>query len=132
MNDIQAKQKPKENLEGYEDFSKYIASDAELSIYRRYGALGARNLLYLQGELQALEAQLQKLDDEDLEETEISLGNRKRDILWAAKSWESFYQQSEQEGRQRLKMAVVLKLRELMKEYGKLNRSFRVFYSYIF
>jgi hypothetical protein len=123
MNDMEAKQKPKENLEGYEDFSKYIASDAELSIYHCFVALGARNLLYLQAELQVLEAQLQKLDDEDREKIETSLGNRKTDILRDAKSWESFHQQSQQEGRQRSKMAIVLKLRGVMKEYGKLNHS---------
>ena len=129
MSDIESKQAPTENLEGYEDFSKFIASDVDLSIYRRFGVLGARNLLYLQAELQVLEAQLQKLDDDDRNEIERSSGNRRRDIQWAAKSWESFYQQSSQQGRQKEKMAIVLRLREAMKEYGKSNIFFGSCYS---
>lgn len=119
MGDVESMRKPRENLEGYEDFSKYIASDADLSIYRRFGALGARNLLYLQGELQALEAQLQKLDDEDREEIVKLSGDRRRDVSWAAKSWESFSEQAGNEGRQSEKMKLVIKLRGVMKEYGK-------------
>lgn len=117
--DIETKQKPKENLEGYEDFSKYIASDGDLSIYRRFGALGARNILYLQAELQALEAQLERLDDEDHEEIGKLTGNERRDILWAAKSWESFSKQATTEGRQSEKMNLVIRLRALMKAYGR-------------
>ena len=123
MEDVESTQRPRENLEGYEDFSKYIASDADLSIYRRFGALGARNILYLQGELQALEAQLQKLDDEDREEIGKLPGNRRRDVAWAAKSWESFSEQAGNEGRQAEKMKLVIKLRGIMKEYGKFKHS---------
>jgi hypothetical protein len=121
IDDVESTQRPRENLEGYEDFSKYIASDADLSIYRRFGALGARNILYLQGELQALEAQLQKLDDEDREEIDKLSDNRRRDVVWAAKSWESFYRQAGNEGRQAEKMKLVIRLREVMKEYGELK-----------
>ena len=39
-----------------------IASDQDLSIFRRFGLLNTRNLLYLQYELMALETRLQELD----------------------------------------------------------------------
>lgn len=119
---MESRPKPKENLEGFEDFSKYIASDADLSIYRRFGALGARNILLLQGELVALENQLQKMDDHDQAKLDKLSGDRRRDIVWAAKSWESFHQQAGRgEERQAEKMKVVLRLREVMKDYGELK-----------
>ena len=52
-------------LEGYPSFAQFIATDSDAAIYRKYGHLSARNLLYLQSELHELEAQLQQLDIED-------------------------------------------------------------------
>ena len=52
-------------LEGYPSFAQFIATDSDAAIYRKYGHLSARNLLYLQSELHELEAQLQQLDLED-------------------------------------------------------------------
>ena len=52
-------------LEGYPSFAQFIATDSDAAIYRKYGHLSARNLLYLQSELHELEAQLQQLDTED-------------------------------------------------------------------
>ncbi len=87
--DIESARDEKEYLHGFADFSQFIASDFSLSIYRKFAALGARNILYLQAELQLLEIQLKELDDTD-----------KRTIGWsddtteklkaeaAARSWE--------------------------------------------
>lgn len=52
-------------LEGYPSFAQFIATDSDAAIYRKYGNLSARNLLYLQSELHELEEQLQQLDMED-------------------------------------------------------------------
>ncbi|KAH7342604.1 hypothetical protein BKA65DRAFT_478476 [Rhexocercosporidium sp. MPI-PUGE-AT-0058] len=54
-----------EKLEGFADFAAYIGSDRDLALFRRFDTLGARNLLYLQAELLALEEQLQEYDEED-------------------------------------------------------------------
>lgn len=52
-------------LEGYPSFAQFIATDSDAAIYRKYAHLSARNLLYLQSELNELEARIQKLDRED-------------------------------------------------------------------
>lgn len=57
---------PPEYLNGFPTFAAYIASDPELAIYRKFDFLSARNLLYLQGELITLEAELKEFDALDL------------------------------------------------------------------
>lgn len=51
--------------EGYPRISAYIDSDSDTALFRRFGVLHARSLLYKQVELTELEAQLDKLDKED-------------------------------------------------------------------
>lgn len=51
--------------EGYPRISAYIDSDSDTALFRRFGILHARSLLYKQVELTELEAQLDKLDEED-------------------------------------------------------------------
>lgn len=62
---------------GYSRLAAFIANDTELSVYRRFERLGSRNLLYLQSEPRALEADLEHLDSQDLEgELDPSKGPR--------------------------------------------------------
>lgn len=49
---------------GYGLVSHLISSDADLNILRRFTALNARNILYLQSELAELEVQLAELDED--------------------------------------------------------------------
>jgi hypothetical protein len=51
--------------EGYPRIAAYIDSDSDTALFRRFGVLHARSLLYKQVELTELEAQLNKLDKED-------------------------------------------------------------------
>jgi len=51
--------------EGYPRISAYIDSDSDTALFRRFGVLHARSLLYKQVELTELEAQLDKIDKED-------------------------------------------------------------------
>jgi hypothetical protein len=51
--------------EGYPRISAYIDSDSDAALFRRFGVLHARSLLYKQVELTELEAQLDKLDKDD-------------------------------------------------------------------
>jgi hypothetical protein len=118
--DVEATSSPKEHLEGFADLSHYVASDETLSIYRRFGSLGARNILYLQGELQFLEAQLNKLDDDDSKLIrELLVSDEKNQIDNAARSWEKFSFYAGSDERQAKKMKLILQIREVMKLYGE-------------
>jgi hypothetical protein len=123
--DVEAARDKKEYLPGFADFSNFIASDSSLSIYRKFATLGARNLLYLQAELQLLEVELGELDEAD-----------KRIIGWssdaveqlktesAASSWEDLKEQANTgDQRQAGKLKMIYRITELMKEYGQYNFS---------
>ncbi|GAW25748.1 hypothetical protein SAMD00023353_1201590 [Rosellinia necatrix] len=113
-NDIETGQRPTEYLEGYADFSKLIGSEPELSVYRRFDALRARNLLCLQRELQALEALLQSFDDDDQADLIASSGSREHNTLCSAKLWEVFCRLAEDDGAQKQKMALILRIQKAL------------------
>jgi hypothetical protein len=48
---------------GYRGFSAFLASDNDFLIFRRFGAINARLLLYLQDEICVLEKELEDLED---------------------------------------------------------------------
>jgi hypothetical protein len=54
-------------VNGYASLAAFIASDADKStaIYRRFDRLSARNLLFLQSELEELQALQDEYDEED-------------------------------------------------------------------
>jgi hypothetical protein len=120
---LAARTRPEARAQGYHDFANFIASDPELSIYRRFGSLAARNLLYLEAELQLLECQLEDLERED---EEFLAGNasledkaKLQDALWR---WERFKEQAMAgptcDARQVKRMEIVMNLRRLMEQYG--------------
>lgn len=55
------------HLEGFPSLAHFISKDADASIFRSFGELGARNLLYLQSHLNELDIQLKRLDREDFD-----------------------------------------------------------------
>ncbi len=118
--DVEAARNDDEYLQGYVDFSHYVASDYSLSIYRKFAVLGARNLLYLQAELQLMELELQELDQEDKRTIADSQDNdEKVGIETAARSWEVLKEQAEEgDGRQAEKLRMIYKIRRLTKDYG--------------
>jgi hypothetical protein len=109
-----------EYLPGFADFAHFIASDDSLSIYRKFAMLGARNLLYLQAELQLLEINLQELDDDDKRVIAMSGDNAEKSKVEAgARSWEDLEEQAnEGNGKQAEKLRMIHRIRKLMKEYG--------------
>jgi len=121
--DTEKVQKPKEFHVGFADFSEYIASDDQLSLYKSFASLGARNLLYPQAELQVLEKELKSLDDRDqqcLKDTEDD--DERRMVEAAARAWEGIQMQSEAGNeRERRRMDLILRIRKLMKEYGEIH-----------
>ena len=71
-------------LEGYPSYADFISKDREAAIYRKFGNLSARSLLYMQGELHELEQQLEDFDSEDLRDID------NKDAQKSARIWESF------------------------------------------
>jgi len=118
--DIEATRGGKEYLDGYVDFSEFIASDYSLSIYRKFGSLAARNLLYLEAELQLLQFQLGAFDDADSAILRRPAdGVEKARTENANRSWDDLKQQAmEGDTRQAEKLRMIYELRRLMKEYG--------------
>lgn len=118
--DIEAARDGTEFLQGFADFSQYIASDYSLSIYRKFATLGARNLLYLQTELQLLELELGELDRAD--KTTIAESNdndEKVDAEKAARSWEVLKGHGEAgDGRRSRKLDMIYKIRKVIEQYG--------------
>jgi hypothetical protein len=102
-------------LEGYPKLSRLMASYPEAAIFRRFGALNAEKLLYLQAELQDLEIALRKQQKEDL------ASNRRDRILYSRDWWtlkESGAAEAE-EGNDGRQWELVLKIRKKLKEYGE-------------
>ena len=92
---------------GYGAVAACMSSDRDLALYRRFGALNARNLLYLQSELMSLESRLQELDESA---NDVSKGTE----AWSSpRSW--YY--LEKRGGEHLE--VVRKIRGKLEEYSK-------------
>ena len=120
--DIDSSKRPKEYLEGYSELAEFIASDDDILLFRKFNVLGARNLLYLQAELQELEARLKRIDEEDmLEMTTTKDISERINIDRGARDWDFMTREAQDEnGRQAKKMKIVLEIRRAMKEYRNL------------
>ncbi len=120
QSDVQAARDEKEYLQGYVEFSNFIASDHSLSIYRKFAVLGARNLLYLQAELQYMELKLKQFDREEKRRM-IKLGNidKQRSLDAATRSWEDMEKQAQQgDTKQAEKLEMIYETRRLLELYG--------------
>ena len=93
-------------------FADFIATDDELPIFRRFDRLNARNLLYLQSELIALEAQLQALDYEDVKDGSM-------DVMLSAKCWETLLLRAEEHPREAERMELIRTIRTVIREYSR-------------
>ena len=99
-------------FDAYPSFADFIASDPELSVFKRFNYLSSRNLLYLQSELLDLQTQLQDFDEEDY-------NGMDGEILLSAKCWETFTARAKesQHPREKERMDTIRKIRISMKEY---------------
>ncbi|KAK6541920.1 hypothetical protein TWF694_007696 [Orbilia ellipsospora] len=95
---------------GYPSTAAIISTDPELSVYRRFDRLNARNFLYYQAELMYLESELDKMDEEDriLEDPEAKGHLRHFKELWDC-----------QDERTRKRRRLVVEIRFLLKEYNE-------------
>ena len=98
-------------LHGYGTFADFIATDDELFIFRRFDRLNARNLLYLQSELIALEKQFSEFDVEDIEDGS-------KDVILSARCWETLALRAEEHPREAERMELIRKIQKAVKKYS--------------
>jgi hypothetical protein len=101
-------------VKGYPSLAAFIASDRDKStaIYRRFDRLSARNLLYLQSELQELEERQDAFDAEDLR------GGREEKK--SARNWQVLKKKAKQQNneREKTRLDLVFEIRDKLKEYS--------------
>jgi hypothetical protein len=106
-------------VSGYPSLAAFIASDLDHStaIYRRFDRLSARNLLYLQSELVALEKQQDELDKQDLISDELD----ELDGKAKARDWDLLVERAESgdDDNARKRVTVAKAIREKIKEYSQ-------------
>lgn len=68
---------------GYRGFSAFLASDNDFLIFRRFGSLNARLLLFLQDQIAVLEEKLEKLEQKHMAEDakDIHHGSFRHEVL---------------------------------------------------
>ena len=103
-------------MEGYAKLASLMGPHPEVAILRRFGALNAQNLLYLQAELVALEDDLRTIAAEDSASDNPDLAIHSRDWYTLSKL-KSGTADGEDAGRQ---WATILSIREKLKEYSSL------------
>ena len=97
-----------EGSSGYANLSSVMATDRELAIYRRFGALNSQNLLYYQAELLGLEDDLREISAEDRR-------SQDPDKRLYGDNW---YELSNAEPGKDMQLQKVLQIRKLLKEYS--------------
>jgi hypothetical protein len=111
---------PNQYPNGYSRYADIISRDPELSVYRRFRRLSARNLLYLQSELRLLEEDLDRFDKED-QPAEAAARSQQQPYL-LARSYDKLMADS-QDASSPTKQAsqdrinAITRLRAVMKEY---------------
>lgn len=84
------------------------------AIFRRFGALNARNLLYMQSELTEIEQELLAIEEKDSEDPEDVKQWRSRDYHWIR----NYDRAEDQDGTH---YELVMNVREKLKEYSKFH-----------
>ncbi|CAG8982639.1 hypothetical protein HYALB_00006034 [Hymenoscyphus albidus] len=100
---------PESPIEGYPKLACHMGSCPNSSIFRRFGSLNSKNLLYLQAELVHLEEKLQALEEVDSISPVGNSSDYSGDWYWLENSID------ENNGQQ---LETVLKIREKLKEYN--------------
>lgn len=99
------------SMGSYNKLSKFMGSWPEVAIFRRFAALNAQNLLFLQAELVRLEDDLQCIREEDAQSTDLE---KKQ----SHQSWRSLVLAYKQGQCPNSQWAKVLEIREKLKEYS--------------
>jgi hypothetical protein len=109
--DLEKGIRPRIFPDGYASISAYIATDPELAIFRRFDRLSARNLLYLQGELQHLEYRLSQFDEETVRSTNVC--TQGLEAVLPERCWERLV------GTGGERLVIVKSIRSIVREYRK-------------
>ncbi len=102
-------------MEGYAKLASLMGAHPEVAILRRFGALNAQNLLYLQAELVALEKDLRKYSCEDSASNDLNRKFYSRDWYSLSISKDDT-NNNESMGKQ---WRCVLMIRDKLKEYSE-------------
>ena len=100
--------------EGYPKIAFLMGRSPEYAIFRRYAALNAKNLLYLQAELKILEAKLHDLEEADQ-------NSQHEDRMIYSRDWETLrdsHNANAIAGNDRSQWSTALNIRETLKEYS--------------
>ena len=106
-------------MEGYARLASLMGAYPEVAIFRRFGALNAQNLLYLQAKLVALENDLRACAFEDARSDNPDRATYSTD-------WYTLSQSKDENGGPEgsgKQWRVVLRIREKLKEYSNLADS---------
>lgn len=107
-------------MQGYEKLAALLSSSHGLQIFRRFGTLETKNILYLQAELTILEAQLKDIMEQD--QGEANAGTlEKRDFL---NSWLALKKSDQNPAADNTQYKKVMEIRKCLKEYCELTHLF--------
>jgi hypothetical protein len=99
------------SMGSYPKLSTFMASWPDVAIFRRFGALNAQNLLFLQAEITHLERELQIIREKN------ELNNDEKG-LHGDRNWFELSQESE-DGERHPQWVVIQDIREKLREYSK-------------
>jgi hypothetical protein len=99
------------SMGSYPKLSSFMTSWPDVAIFRRFGALNAQNLLFLQAEITHLERELQVIRESN------ALNNDEKGIH-GERNWFELSQESE-DGEPHPQWVVIQDIRDRLKEYSK-------------
>ena len=104
--------------DGYPKLAGRMGIQPEMAMFKRFGALNARNLLYMQSELMNLERCLKRAEMEDAMARQGDKPNYSRDFYWL--------RYSELVGPDTRQLNLIKRIRDVLKEYSTLSYMLQV------
>lgn len=104
----------KDLVPGYPKLAGQMGLLPETAMFRRFGALNARNLLYLQAELVGLEKKLRELECADSKDPHGMKSQYALDWYWLKNSADDGDEEQ---------LSLIRRIRETLREYSKLQKS---------
>ncbi|RYN61863.1 hypothetical protein AA0114_g475 [Alternaria tenuissima] len=98
---------------GYPKLAGRMGVMPEMAMFKRFGSLNARNLLYMQNELMYLEMQLKYVEAKDQASNVGKKNIYAYDFFWM--------KHSETDGQDNEQINLVMRMRKLLKEYSKIH-----------
>jgi hypothetical protein len=103
-------------ISGYPQLAHQMGLFPETAIFKRFGDLSARNLLYLQAELLHMHINLRELEEE--ERDAVHKGNEKGKGLRYAADWYELYNSRKEADNESDQWDLIVEIRAKLKEYG--------------